>query len=366
MNNLFENLDTTSNGVFRETSNTRYTNEHNIPEYLASRLVDISEDSYGGEPTPNLISATTLGQPIKEIIHKLNRVDNPYKVTTDVNSLIKSVNGTILHDAYFGPKGEPKRQFKQILGYTISGGADRITYGPNDTSVGETDDLSILVGQSNIKLRDIKTTSTHVVRKIKFELAACPDTISLSDMRIKFPSLYSKILQQSIYNWLYDLNVSVGYLDFIIMNHSPMDMSTVGPQMQGYEIPLASIEDTIAHVTDRVEKVIKYRASGFMPDCTQQELIGKPTIEYKLVKSTDMHKPNPRAANGSGGAHPTMALALAKQQSEPKLANCSIVESTKPSKNQPACLGFCEFGRAMDSNNQPICKQGWDIVQQQG
>lgn len=341
------NVEQQDTGVFRETESTIYTNEQSIPLYLANRLVDISEASYGGEPTPNLISATTLAQPIKEIIHKLNRVEAPYKVTIDANSLIKSVNGSILHEAYL--QDEPDRQFKTILGYTISGGTDYLRpTGPDGA----------------LELRDIKTTSSFNVQKIKAEAELCPIGMPLADMRIKYPTMFKYVSQLSIYNWLYDLNLSVGYLDFIIMNHSPMDMSTTGPQMQGFQIPLASIEETVAYITDKVDKIIKYRASGFMPDCTQQELTGKPKPVFKLIKSTDIGKPSPRAVSGSGN-HSSMAAAAAHQSSDPKFASTVVFNATKPNTTPPACMGFCEFGRATDTNGNTICQQGHDIIMQQ-
>jgi len=345
MTNIFEHIDTSTNDVFKETDTTIYTNKTNIPVYLANRLIEISEDSYGGKRESNLISATSLANPIQRIIYDLERADNFYKITTDVNDIIKSTQGSILHTAYV--PNEPPRQFKTILDYTISGGADYIrSTGPNGTT----------------ELRDIKTTSSLNVQKIKTEYELCPANITLADMQVKYPTLFKYVSQLSIYNWLYDLDLSVGYLDFVIMNHTARDISNTGYQIQGFEVNLASVKDTINFVTDIVTKVKAYRKSGFRPACTDLQLYDKPKPLFKLIKATDAYKPEPRAVKGSGN-HASRALAAAHQASNPKFINTIVYDATKPKMDNPTCMKFCPYGRAIDNDGNIVCQQGFDIIQ---
>ena len=349
------NVEQQNTGTYKETESTVYTNKTGIQAYLADKLIELNESSYGGAHEATTISASMFSKSIKQIILHLNRAENFYKTTVDVSDLIKSVQGSILHEAYLGT--EPSRQFITIDGYTISGGADRITYGPNDTPLLKSDDLSILDGQTNIKLRDIKTTSTHVVAKLKAEMQMHKLGTPLADMKVHTPVLFKYVIQQSIYNVLYGLNLTTATLDVICMDWTQANRSTIGEMLQPIDIPLATPADTISFITDIVDKVTKYRKSNYLPDCTPTELGGKPTPVFKLVKDPS----KPRAVPKSGQFRSRTEAAMAQVN----FPGTVIYDATKP--NTPfLCTAYCEFNCATDANGVSVCKQGDSITMQQG
>ena len=349
------NVEQQNTGVFRETESTIYTNTTGIPVYMANKLIELNESSYGGAHEATTISASMFSHSIKQIVLHLNRAENYYKTTTDISNLIKSVQGSILHEAYLVV--EPSRQFITINGFTISGGADRITYGPDDTPLLESDDISILDGQTNKKLRDIKTTSTHVVAKLKAEMEMHNPGTPLADMKVHTPVLFKYVIQQSIYNVLYNLNVSTATLDVVCMDWTQANRSTIGEMIQAVDIPLASIDDTIAFVTDVTSKVTKYKASGYLPECTPTELGGKPTPVFKLVKDPS----KPRAVPKSGQFRSRTEAAMAQSN----FPGTVVYDATKP--NTPfLCTSFCQFNCATDANGNQVCQQGDSITMQQG
>lgn len=356
MTNIFKNINTQqSDSIFRETESTIYTNNTNIPHYIADRLIDISESSYGGNKEKNTVSATMFSSSIKQIILHLNRADNFYKITEDVSNLVVSVHGSIIHEAYL--VNEPPRQSIQIGEYTVTGGTDRITYGPNNTKLLAFDTLSILDGKSNIQLRDIKTTSTFKVAKLKSEMEEHVIGTKLADMKVRTPILFSYVLQQSIYNLLYKLHITHATLDIVCMNWTQANRSTTGERIQAFKIPLATEEDTLDFITTTLDKVAKYRASGYLPDCTPTELGGKPTPVFKLVKNPA----KPRAVPKSG-SYKSMAEAAAAQ---PNFPGTVVYNATKP-LTPFLCLQYCPFNGACNSNGETVCTQGTNIKLQQG
>lgn len=345
---MFEHLETQSSGYYKITDTANYTNNTDITAYLADRLIEESESSYGGNKEKDVISSTMFALSTKQIILHLERAEKFYRTTVDVSDLIKSVQGSSLHELYLGI--EPARQFTDVLGYKVSGGADRITYGADSTPLLKTDDISILNGQDNIRLRDIKTTSSFVVKDLKAELSLYNASMSLSTLKVQLPVLFKYVIQQSIYALLYKLDIGVATLDVVIMNWTQMNRSELGEMVQEVNVPVYDSEDTLEYITEVVSKIQKYRKSGFKPDCSEIETQGKVIPEYKLVKPGKT-----RRVNGSKIYH-TRQDAINAMSDFPG----TVLYESKPKTRSILCIDYCEF------NNTGVCEQGTRIREQEG
>lgn len=234
-------------------------------------------------------------------------------------------------------KGEEPRAFMELCGFTVSGESDRIEVDP-------------VTGKKT--LRDIKSTSSFMLKKLMADMEVHVPGRSLADMKVHTPVLFKYAIQQSIYNVLYKLGLTTATLDFIIINHSPLDRSTIGEALQGYVIPIATEEDTVAFMIDILTKVKQYRASGYLPNCTETETSGKPQPLFKLVKNPS----KPRKVNGSGDYRSRAEAAQAMAQ-YPGTVVFDATQFAKPD----LCTKYCQFCNVTNHLGETVCTQGTDL-----
>lgn len=332
--NIFNNIVFDDDSIFKETEKAIYTNKNKLPAYMAYRLIELSESSYGGLKEQNIISASMFSASVKQMLLHLQRTEAFYKVTVDVSDVIKSVQGSALHEMYL--VDEPARIFKEVLGYKISGGADYIRYN---------EELGVM------ELRDIKTTSVKQVKNLKDELEVYKHC-SLADLKVKYPTIFKYNIQLSVYNWLYDLNIGVGNLDFVMMDWTNMHLSSIGAMIQTIQLPLYSAKETEEYVESIVSLITGYKKSGYLPDCTITETSGKPVPEFKLVKNLL----KPRKVNGSD-VYRTRSEAAIAQSIYP---DTYIFEAKKPQKPF-LCTEYCQYNGAIGVDGKLVCQQGYEL-----
>jgi len=351
MQNLFNNVsqcDITTEVVL-ETDTTIYINTTNIPHYIAKQLAKVSDSSYGGDKETKTISSTMFTQSTKQILLHLERAENPYKLTVDVKDLLASVIGSMFHEKMLVDRdveddglGEPDRQFKELCGFTITGGADYI----RQTQVDRTLNSGEFIPKGTLELRDIKTTSTTNITKLNMELSLYDKDMSLADMKAKYPTVFKYISQLSIYNWLYDLNLSVGYLDIFMFNWSPMNLNTIGQRVQEIQIDLKPAVEVEKYLTEVLTKLSKYIDNKFKPNCTDTDLYGTIKTQYKIMKSGAKKKIN------NSGTHYTYASA---QEALSKGNFVGGIIKEFKDKTMPWNCIYCDF------HNTEHCEQGIQI-----
>jgi len=322
MLNIFENM----SKVIKETESIKYVSDGKIPEWVALRLIELSEKAYSGKKQVNRISTTEFSKSDKQILLAQQRILKPYQIEVDVSTLQNSVNGSIIHEAYLGE--EPKRIEKKIGKWVISGQADRI--------------------KNNI-LNDLKNVSVYAGKDLFRELELYPEyyDIPLEDLEVKCPSIFKYLSQLSIYNWLYDLpSENVGIITFIFNNWSYRDEKTISSRNLEVEFKLANHTKIVDYLTKRLERLSTYQESGYLPDCSSNALGTKSTSTYKVVKYGGT-----RAVSGSGGSFNSLNEASLARANFPN----TEIREFKSNSDPTLCLKWCQF------NIKGICDQGQEI-----
>lgn len=265
-----------------------YTNNLNIPLSLA---VWLAHDEYDHIEDPNIISATTLIKPIKQLV--LTTRVKKEKTSTDLSDLTASRVGTAIHTAIenawlnanpstisrllrtdqkvqINPTKDElidgayviymeQRSFKEIEGFTVSGKFDFV---------------------SNGTLEDFKSTGTF-------------SYITQSNAE-------KYALQGSIYKWLNPdiIKSSKMKIQYIFTDWSAVK-ATQDPNYPSHrtieqEYPLMSLLETENYIKKKLQALKKYLNSPEedIPECTSEDLWrGNSVFKYyknpnKLIRST--------------------------------------------------------------------------------
>jgi hypothetical protein len=324
MVNLFNNIPVYT--TLKETEDTIFINNNEvIPEWLALRYIDISLKSYSGKRELNRISTTEFSKSDKQILLEQQRIQNGYKITVDVEDIVSSVLGTIVHEGIL--QTEPERQEKSIGKWVISGQADRI---------------------NNNTIYDLKHTSIYSGKNLLRELDLYPKyhEMSLEDLQVKCPSIFKYLSQLAIYNWLYNLDNDIGYITFIFNNWTFKDKQDIKNKNMQIEFKLPNIDKIEQYLINRLNRLKSYQDTGYLPDCDDNTLGISTTRTYKIVKYGKT-----RAVNGSGGSFNTLNEASIAQLKFPNTEIKETVITTEPT----LCLNWCKF------NKEGVCEQGQKI-----
>jgi hypothetical protein len=328
---LFKDYTQEESKVIYTHLNTEYTNDNNIPDYIALRLAELHANGYSGKKDYNNVSASMFSMSMKQMLYTLDAIKSDSIKTIDVSIVFASVLGTNLHTLFLGK--EEDRVFKKIGKWTLSAEADRIE-SPDGTNTNT-------IRFENGHVIDIKSTSTFMFKKFLADkdTFARIGTMSIEDMKVLAPTLFKYTIQISDYNWMYDLNKPTGYLDFIMINWTQMNLSELGERIQRQPINLFSKEELEAYIIGVLDRLDAYRESGFYPDCTEVEIYGVTHYEYKVVK----YGKTRRVAGTK--IHSTYESAALEQMNH---AGTQVLETKKKSKS-PNCI-YCD--------HKDICEQG--------
>jgi hypothetical protein len=301
--------------IHTETTKAIYTNTTQIPEPIATNLILISESSYSGVKAPKRISATQFLQAPKQIM--LSFTPN-YKPVIDISTITNSVIGSILHKQLMPTP--PTRQIKILANWEITGEADYI--------------------QGDV-LKDLKVKSVYSGLKLLKELKQAPQYFKLpvKDLQSKYPSIFSYVMQLSIYKWLYDLPIDTGSILFI---HSDWNAKNSSEISKIHEVDFILLPEDILlnYLTERIAELDQISVTGEMPDCDNNTCGITSETSYKLVK------PGKKIRVAGSKECTTYEDILAEQENYPGTEILHIKRNSPP----VLCTKYCNYNA--------ICAQG--------
>tara|TARA_B100000470_G_scaffold101030_1_gene78013 strand:+ start:684 stop:1694 length:1011 start_codon:yes stop_codon:yes gene_type:complete len=294
----------------------KYTNKHEIPLPLA---VFLMRDKYGYDGRPNVISATKLIRPLRELT--LIRQNPEKSKTVDVSELIALRMGSAIHSACEEAWTDRNNVVKALELFGAADSViDKLRLNPENPMPGET---PVYIEQRTEKeINDFIITGAYDLildgEVNDYKSASVWSFINGS-------SIDDYIKQGSIYKWLNPEKITSDHvhIHYIFTDWSRNGLRKHSPKPHYKEIypaikvasrryPLWSIEETEKWITDRLEqfKSICDLSQSELPECTNEELwVKEHESVYKYYK-------NPEKTKRSSGNFPTMDEALKKQASE--------------------------------------------------
>lgn len=265
-----------------------YTNQHNISLALA---VFLATDDYDYEP--NVISATTLLKPLKQII--LAKRVKPEDKLVDISQLVSSRMGTAIHTAIEKAWTNPQRALK-LLGYPDSI-IERIVVNPKKP---KRKDIPVYM-----EIRSYKEVNGVKVSG-KFDFVA---EGKVQDF--KSTSVYTYLnqtnaekyaLQGSIYRWLNPDKITADVMNihyiFTDWNKAESLRNDKYPPMRVHtqSYPLMSLEETQVWVERKLQQIEQYLHvdEEMLPPCTDEDLWRKESVwkYYKDPNKTERSTKN--------------------------------------------------------------------------
>lgn len=257
-----------------EISKMSYTNREKLNTVIA---VWTLMDNYNYDERENVISATTLLKPVRQICLGMKFKDN-LKVI-DASDLINSSMGTALHDSVEKAwKNEEKtKSILRELGYSDALYDEVVLERRSEKEING----YIISGQFDIAFRgtvcDIKSTSVWSY------------IFGSKDEDYK--------LQMSIYKWLNQdiITDDKGYIEFIFTDWSAVkamqDKQYPQSRIMTKEIRLLSIEETEKFIVDKLAEVDRNKIldEKKIVKCTDEDLWLEPTV-WKHYKTGDTTK----------------------------------------------------------------------------
>lgn len=229
-----------------------YTNKTDIPIALA---VMLATDTYDYDPTPNLISATSLLKPLKSLV--LSKRIEPRSI--DLLDIYKSRIGTAVHDSLEQAWKSPNKAL-YLLKY-----APEVIHGLKNKVHSEIRSKKqigkyIVSGKFDIcingQVQDLKTTSTYSYVKSSNDEAYIKQ---LSIYKWLNPDIitddYGKILYMFT-DWKQFQTSQVGYPKYPVMHKDLL----LDPNIEIWLSERLSLYDSLLDSTD-------------LPDCTDKELL---------------------------------------------------------------------------------------------
>jgi len=248
----------------------KITNSTGISLPLA---VWLAHDNYDYSTDEDVISATSLMKPIRQIV--LGRRYKDAEKEMDVNDLVASSMGTALHDSVENAWKDKDKAVKILenMGYMNSEDIyDKITF----------------------EKRTIKQCGKFKVSG-KFDLVfegIVADIKSTSTWTVVFGSKDDDYkIQMSIYKWLNPelITNSHGYIEFIFTDWSAVkalqDKSYPQNRVMSKKIELMSLSDTEKWLEDKVKEITANESieDDKLPECTDEELWASPD-KWKYYK----------------------------------------------------------------------------------
>lgn len=254
-----------------------YTNNHNIPLPLA---VFLATDHY--DYVPNVISATTLLKPVKQIILS-NRIAKE-DTLIDVADLVSSRMGTAIHTAIEQAWLNPSKALSS-LGFSDKV-IERIKINPEHP---DPKDINVYMEKRSNKSIAGMTVSGKFDFVAEGRVQDFKSTSTYTYMNQTNTDKYR--LQGSIYRWL---NPDIITSDTMTIHFIFTDWQKVESlknkdyppnRVHSQSIDLLSIEATDNWLRNKITQIKQYEHTDEdgMPACTDEDLWRKPTV-YKYYK----------------------------------------------------------------------------------
>lgn len=255
------------------------TNQYGIPLALSVWAIN---DSYDYVSDPKYFSVTNLLKPVRQIV--LQRRIDPETLTTDVDDFLARAIGSSIHDSIEKAWVNNYKDCLKRLGVQENV-IKRFKINPDKNSLNE-GDIPVYLEQ-----RTIKECDGYKVGG-KFDFVAdglLHDNKSTTTMKwTKGSSDKDYMLQGSLYRWL---NPDIIKEDYIRINFVFTDWQKINalkdskyPQQRAAykDIPLMSIEDTQAWLSNKLKQIEKHlnTPEEQLPECSDEELWRTPT-KYK-------------------------------------------------------------------------------------
>lgn len=267
-----------------------FTNKNNISPFLA---VWLAMNEYRQETRPNVISATTLIRPLRQVV--LARKYKDLSKQADIADLVNSRMGTALHDSIEKTWSQEPAILKNLLGQFGIPAAmlDKIKIQEPIENIKE-DDIPIWVEQRHEKEVTAKSGNKYIISG-QFDAVVSWrvfDNKSTSVWTHIYGSNDKKYTEQgSIYRWLVPHMIKD---DLMQIEHIFTDWSSVKamqdkqyPQSRilSKTLPLLSYTDTEKMVQNKIDLIDYYLSQddSALPLCTDEELWREKDV-YKYYK----------------------------------------------------------------------------------
>jgi len=263
----------------------KYTNPSNLPLSIAIWLM---HDEYEHDYRPNVLSATSIIKPIRELVLAASSNNVTEEVTVDISSLIASKIGTSIHNniEYAWKNSDVKKALKALNHSNKL--IDNITINPKEVKEGDFPiyfenrvekeiDGFIISGKydfiENGTLTDFKSTKVYT-------------WISGSNTE-------QYQIQGSIYRWLNPDKITndIFYINYIFTDWSKKeaikDSNYPQERVLSKAYTLMSIEDTEEYLRNKLNSIKHYlKYPEELPECTKEQLWQDDTV-YKYYKKSD-------------------------------------------------------------------------------
>lgn len=267
-----------------------FTNKNNVSPFLA---VWLAMNEYRQEPRPNVISATTLIKPVRQVV--LARKYKDLSKQADISDLVSSRMGTALHDSIEKTWNQDQAVIKALLGqFGISKDMlDKIKINVPIAEI-KPDDIPIWIEKRNEKEVTAKSGATYIISG-QFDAVVnyrVFDNKSTSVWTHIYGSNDKKYAEQgAIYKWLTPDMIKD---DLMQIEHIFTDWSGVKalqdkqyPQSRilSKTLPMMSYEDTEKFVQHKIDTIDFYlnEDESKLPLCSDEELWREKDI-YKYYK----------------------------------------------------------------------------------
>ncbi len=240
------------------TNNTNLSKEHAIFAAYHSSLYS------GNPPREGKVSTTTIIGPLRKALFAIKYPDTG---TEDVSTLMASAKGTCMHG------GLTLALEAADVGYTCEHRIDREVNGWKISG-----EFDVLTPDKQIK--DFKFVSNYNIKKLIEDKEKLQSEWTFEEMYSKVPTYFKYVAQLSIYKWLInDPEIKpYGSILFSLNNGSDMGKYTVDQEVT---FPLRPMEEIEEFLSDRVQQMKDYLASGEIPLCSNEER-GFTPGEWKL------------------------------------------------------------------------------------
>jgi len=264
----------------------RLTNLTNIPISLA---VWLATDTYDHDDRPNLISATSLLKPMRELV--LARQNKDLDKVADISSLVPSCMGTALHDSIERAWTMPGNVEKcmKLLGYPEQL-INRIRVNPTTEELQNNPNIVPVY----LEQRSEKEIKGYIISgKFDFVIeSSVEDFKSTSTYGFMLGSNTEKYMQQgSIYRWLNPdiitgdtVNIQLIFTDWSAAK-ARADKRYPQTRLLQQTIKLMTVEATENFISQKLEVLARLEAAPqtSLPLCTKDELWQKPDL-WKYYK----------------------------------------------------------------------------------
>lgn len=261
-----------------------FTNSRGISLPMA---VWLAHDSYDYDPDPNVISATTLLKPLRQIV--LARQNKDLQKVADLGDMLKSRVGTAVHDAIEQAWKSPHSRAKALNIMGLGHIADKIKVNPDPDTLKD-GDIPVYMEQrvkKPVGVGDYKISGKYDMilngRVIDFKNTSkrnWTDAVKGKD--------YAD--QGSLYKWLNPEKVTddVIQIGFNFTDWTPYSNSKDDPAFAIADkvYALKTVDETDAWVKEKVRKIdfLISQPEYKLPDCTSEELWMKAPI-FKVYKN---------------------------------------------------------------------------------